>query len=822
MVLLLGLTIIFQRWNQYQIQDAEERAHLSTQARLADTHIGGLIRGINLALDEIIAGTLRDGHCDPILLDHFASLYPELRAFSVIDAQGINRCANRRELIGRDRSSESYIQLAKNKPLNNVLVIEKPLVSKLTGVPIIIFHKAKTDSAGRLRFVAQVSIDLHYFDTLLESMRAPHQTLLLAHASGIILSRVPDPTQYRFVDLSQSPAAFSAHIKSGLRLSTHRLVTATDRQEKFVALSTVFVPGITPSPSGHLVIAVSETIDDIYAEWRLKNWLAFTIWLIFASTIYALAWLAARRQTQLQQKIAQHETSVAVLERMSTELIQINQALDAHAIVSATDAQGKIIFANEKFFAISGYQAQELIGKNHNLINSGTHSSAFFQQMWQTIESGKNWHGLICNRAKDGHLYWVSSTIVPIFDIHGAINRYISIRTDVSAMVQIEDELRQAKKEADSANKTKSDFLSNMSHELRTPLNAILGFSQLLLSEDITADTRENVDHIHKAGKHLLTLINEVLDLAKVEAGKLEIQMEAIDVDHLIKDNVDLIQTVANSNNITLTYCPAEAPLALMADRNRLDQVLLNLISNAIKYNQVKGSVRIQPEQRANNRVRINITDTGIGLTPNDLQNLFTPFTRFGPKNIEGTGIGLALTKHLVELMDGQLDVESTPGVGSTFWVEFAATQIPEESCFDPSLAEPSAMENPIENLNDVTILCIEDNAANMRFMQKALKKLPQARILTATEPTTGLQLARTHFPNIILLDINLPTISGYEVLHQLRADPATRNIKIIAVSANAMPEDLIKGTDAGFDGYLTKPISIHELLNTIYRQLMT
>lgn len=819
-VILAGVVRVTNCWHEYQVIDKEERQKLATQARLADEYVGGLVRSINLALDEITAATIREGHCDPKLLDHFAALYPEFRAFSVVDNQGINRCASRRDLVGLDQSTENYLQLAQAKSLDGALVIDPPMRSKLDGVPILIFHKAKTDPSGRLQMIAKISVDLRYFDTLLEARRTPKQTVFVANENGLILSRVPNPEKYRLLDLSKSPSAFSEHRNSGQKNSTHKIVTATDRLERFVSIADIMPANISPAPRGHLIIGVGETVDDVYAHWRRDNWFAFATWLVIALTIFSLAWLVSRRKAQLQQEIEQRETNAKVLARLTGELVQMNEALDAHAIVSASDIAGNIILANAKFCDISGYTREELIGQNHNIVNSGTHSAAFFQQMWQTIASGKIWHGLICNRAKDGHHYWVNSTIVPIFDHHGQIDRYISIRTDVSALVQIEDDLRQAKEEAVAANKTKSDFLSNMSHELRTPLNAILGFSQLLQAGDISPDTREDVDHIHMAGKHLLTLINEVLDLAKIESGKVEIQMDIIDVDHLIRDNLELIKPFASSNNIELVYLPAKEALTVKSDRNRLDQVLLNLISNAIKYNRALGKVSIHPERRDDKRVRINITDTGIGLTPEDLLQLFTPFTRLGPKHIEGTGIGLTLTKRLVELMNGELGVDSEAGVGSTFWIEFAETQASAEDQADMAQAQPCVADRVATRPSKATILCIEDNAINMLFMQKVLRKIPQAQLLTAAEPHSGLQLARAHHPDLILLDINLPEISGYEVLRQLRADPETRDIMVVAISANAMPGDLEKGKIAGFDDYLTKPININELLATVNRHL--
>lgn len=657
-VVVIGAFATHRRWEDYQAIDKQTRKELATQARLVDEHVSGLVRNINLALDQIISETARDGRCDQKLLEHLAALYPEFRSFTLIDAQGINRCASLRSLAGLDRSVEDYISRAKAKPLNGVLVVEKPLVSKLSGVPILVFHKSKADAAGRLQMIAQVSIDLRYLDSLLESLRAPDQAMFMIHESGLMASRVPDPDKYRFMDISRSPGAFNAHRSTGKKLSTHRVVTATDRLERYAALSDILPANISPPPVGHLVVGVSEPVESVYAPWRHYNWVALAKWLMISSVIFGIAWLVSRRQVQLQQEIA-----------------QLGEALDEHAIVSITDRTGKIIFANGKFCEISGYARDELVGRNHNIVNSGTHPAEFFEQMWQTISSGKTWHGLICNRAKDGRLYWVNSTIVPIFDRNGKIDRYISIRTDVTALIQTEEELQQAKEKADAANHAKSVFLSNMSHEMRNPLNAILGFSQMLQYEKLSPVVADSVGNIHKAGKHLLTLINEVLDLAKVESGKVQLNMETLDADHLIDEAMELVLPLADRNEIGLDHRPAGETLAVEADPTRLSQVLLNLISNAIKYNKPQGKVDVYAEKRDGDRIRINIADTGIGLTPEDQQKLFTPFTRLGQKKVEGTGIGLTISKQLVELMNGELGIDSEAGAGSIFWIEFAAVR---------------------------------------------------------------------------------------------------------------------------------------------------
>lgn len=354
-------------------------------------------------------------------------------------------------------------------------------------------------------------------------------------------------------------------------------------------------------------------------------------------------------------------------------------ALDQHAIVSVADVHGNIIYANHKFSEVSEYSCDELIGKNHRVLNSGFHSDDFFEEMWQTISQGKVWHGEIKNRKKNADFYWVCSTIVPFLDNSGLPCQYVSIRTDITQQKLHEEKLEQARLVAETCSRAKSEFLSRISHELRTPLNAILGFTQLLEAdqkEQLTASQRENTEQILKAGWHLLELINETLDLTQIEAGKMQIFIEEIQLAELLQQCITLVAPLLLSHKIKIvdhiTPCKTHV---VYADPLRLKQALINLLSNAIKYNREGGTVTLECIQLPDNRLRIRVSDEGKGIPADKLDQLFQPFNRADvePSScIEGTGIGLAISKKLVELMGGEIGVTSTPGIGSCFWIELS------------------------------------------------------------------------------------------------------------------------------------------------------
>ena len=372
---------------------------------------------------------------------------------------------------------------------------------------------------------------------------------------------------------------------------------------------------------------------------------------------------------------------------------------------------------------------------------------------------------------------------------------------------------------AENANLAKSDFLSGMSHELRTPLGAILGFAQLIESSSPppTPSQRRSVDQILKAGWYLLELINEILDLAFIESGKLSMSIEALSLGDVMRECEAMIEPQARQRAIRVAFNSIESPCVVSADRTRVKQVLINLLSNSIKYNRMGGTVAVDLTLRAENVARISVRDTGEGLAVDKLAQLFQPFNRLGQesKNEQGTGIGLVVSKRLIEGMGGVIGVESSVGQGSVFWIELPLTN---ESQTSPQAAELTAVSQKTRQAGASlqTLLYVEDNPANLLLVEDIIERRPDIRLLSARDGRTGIELARVAQPDVILMDINLPGISGIEALALLLADSATTHIPVIALSANAIPRDIEKGMAAGFFRYLTKPIKVAEFMETL------
>jgi len=518
---------------------------------------------------------------------------------------------------------------------------------------------------------------------------------------------------------------------------------------------------------------------------------------------------------------------------LKTGALQNAILTSANFSIIATDEKGVIQLFNAGAERTLGYRADEVVNKInpsdlHEPEEVRARAQALSAEFGTPIAPGFEALAFKASRGiediyelnyirKDGSRFPAVVSITALRDDYGDIIGYLKIATDNSVRKRVELELNKAMAVADKANLAKSDFLSSMSHELRTPLSAILGFAQLMESgtPSPTIAQRRSIDQILKAGWYLLELINEILDLALIESGKLPLSLEAISLTEVVNECHAMIEPQAQKRDIHLAFPEFDMPYFVKADRTRVKQVLINLISNAIKYNKVSGSVDVSYSASTPGRIRIRVKDSGEGLAAEKLAQLFQPFNRLGKETgvDEGTGIGLTVSKRLVELMDGAIGVESTVGVGSEFWFDLNLTTAPLTAAAKPAAA-PRAKVEAGAHLS--TILYVEDNPANLMLVEDLIARRPDLHLLSAADGSVGIEFARAYKPAVILMDINLPGISGIQALKILRADPETSSIPVIAVSANAIPRDIKKGLDAGFFRYLTKPIKVDEFMDTL------
>jgi PAS domain S-box-containing protein len=503
--------------------------------------------------------------------------------------------------------------------------------------------------------------------------------------------------------------------------------------------------------------------------------------------------------------------------------------------IIATDEKGIIQLFNVGAERMLGYLATEVVNKispsdMHDPEEVIAHAATLSKELGTTIAPGFEALAFKASRGiedtyeltyirKNGTRFPAIVSITALRDDYAAIIGYLLIGADNSARKQVESDLQNAKAAAEKASLAKPTFLSQMSHELRTPLNAVLGFAQVIESGTPlpTPSQKRSLDQILKAGWYLLELINEILDLAQIESGKMTLSREPVSLNQVVLECRAMIEPQAQRRGIRMTFPRFDGPYFVLADRTRVKQILVNLLFNAIKYNKPGGTVVVDCVASAPNSVRIGVRDTGDGLPPEKLAQLFQPFNRLGQEAgiEEGTGIGLVVTKRLVELMGGIIGVDSTVGVGTVFWVDLilcAPPQLADAGADSGKYFRPSALAGAALR----TLLYIEDNPANLQLVEELITRRPDLRLLSAADGALGIELAREFLPELILMDINLPGINGVDAMKILRADPATAHIPIIAISANAIPGDIKKGLDAGFFRYLTKPIVVNEFMDAL------
>jgi PAS domain S-box-containing protein len=475
---------------------------------------------------------------------------------------------------------------------------------------------------------------------------------------------------------------------------------------------------------------------------------------------------------------------------------------DIEEVIFRTDAAGRWTFLNPAWTQITGFAPEESLGT----------------PMIESLHPDDRGTGIAEGRreirclTKDHGSRWV--------EVHARVTRGPSdeliglagVIRDVSERRRAEDALRTAREAAEAASHAKSEFLSRMSHELRTPLNAILGFGQLIELEANTAGQRESAEHILKAGRHLLSLINEVLDITGIESGVLHLSAEPVSVADVVRETLDLIGPLAATRQIALSAdMPTITGRYVHADRQRLKQVLLNLMANAVKYNRDGGRAHIATEPAPGGRLRLVVSDTGLGIPQDKIGRLFTAFDRLGAEGtgVEGTGLGLALCKRLSEAMGGTIGVASTVGTGSMFWIELPVTESPTAALGDGELALMAKSPGATSGQRPRTILYVEDNLSNLSLVQRILAHRQDIALIPSMQGGLALALARLHRPDLVLLDLHLPDIPGEEVLNQLRQSADCWQIPVVVLSADATPSQIERLMNAGVHAYVTKPLEV-------------
>jgi PAS domain S-box-containing protein len=535
-----------------------------------------------------------------------------------------------------------------------------------------------------------------------------------------------------------------------------------------------------------------------------------------------------RLNAELERRVAERTTELATANRALAEreaaLQKSTRWLDAildHSPVAiyVKGIDGRFVLANRKTETMLQRPPAEIVGRTASELIAPRLAEIYEANDRRVVAERRDLRFEEPAVHPKGISVW-ASTKFPLYDESGALYALCGISEDITERKTHEDELRLARLEAQRANLAKSEFLSRMSHDLRTPLNAILGFAQILELGTLDASQRDSIRQILHGGRHLLELINEVLDISRIESGQLSLSIEPVSLHDLVREAVELINPLAAHRGIAVRVdlC-AMGHGYVLADRQRVMQILLNLLSNAVKYNRADGSIQVRCEGRPDGLHRLSVADTGFGIPAEKLKLLFQPFERLGAERsgIEGTGLGLSLARALAETMNGALGVDTAIDRGSTFWIELPDAAAP---ALDEAPASRAAATAPSPGCG--TVLYVEDNASNLRLMQRVLERRPGVTLLHASDGARGVQLAREEQPSLVLLDMHLPDMTGEEVLRSLWSGPSTRSIPVVVLTADATPGLVRRLKAAGALECFTKPMDVPRVLALIDRALDT
>ncbi|MCB9973503.1 MAG: response regulator [Rhodospirillales bacterium] len=549
--------------------------------------------------------------------------------------------------------------------------------------------------------------------------------------------------------------------------------------------------------------------------------------------------LIARLEKRLEREKNARLQAEQILDQKSNELYKLNQELSGEArlmkaaIINAndgviiTDADLEngpyIIYVNEAFTKISGYDPFEIIGKTPRILQGDDTDRTILHALGDCLREGTSFKGELKNYHKDGSPYWLDISIVPVRNEQGIITNFAAIERDITERKNQERDLRHAKKEAETANFAKSNFLATMSHELRTPMNGIIGLSDLLLDTKLTSEQKESIDAINRSAEGLLVLLNDILDLSKIEAQEMSLENIPFDLRQIIHETISLLKNQAQQKDLVLSshYAPS-VPDWIRGDPARIRQIITNLIGNALKFTEA-GYVSLNVSSEKN-YILFRVDDTGIGIPENRLDDIFMKFTQADEtttRRFGGTGLGLTICKNIVEMMGGEIGVQSIVGRGSTFWFKIPLivyTPTEEEISFTQNA---SGHFDSIEKAKEgLSVLIVDDHPVNLMFARKLLKKIGIERVQLADNGQEALEYVQTFTYNIILMDCQMPDMDGFETTRAIREFQKQTNVytPVIALTANAMKGDRERCLSAGMDDYLTKPIKVDALSETIAR----
>ncbi|MBF0462934.1 MAG: response regulator [Magnetococcales bacterium] len=812
--LLFGAIFCFELYEDYNGRERSERDHLQAQSRVITENVGLLLRATHTALQHILDDLPngRDGvRYRPEAAKRWNAylVIPGLRALIVTDARGVVQVTNLDMLLHQDVSSRAYFQIPRQHPDRETLYLSPPFWT-VTHHFVICLSRAIIGADGRFAGAVTLSLEPDYFKTVMGSvLYAPDMQVTIAHGDGQLFLQVPEQERPPGVDPSTGTHAALQPVGLG-----DSIIQSTHGERLGV------VDRIQPAPlhmSNPLFVAVSRSWEAIFADWYQESRLYASLFLAMVLVACVVLWFIQAKIRRFGLLALRVQTALDKSNRQQTEILNRTPA-----VVLLKDLHGRYLFLNHQYETLFHVTNQAIQGKTDYDIFPDDVAEVLRENDRQALA-----HGTIVVEEQvpqDDGLHTYISVKFVLKEPDGQPYAVCGIATDITARKQEEEELRCAKEAALQASRAKSNFLAAMSHEIRTPMNAIIGMGDVLRETVLDAEQRHGLQVIIHASNTLLGLINDILDLSKIEAGQMEVERLPFDLPLLLEESADILRVGAQAKGLALEVYPADnLPRMVYGDAQRLRQVLFNLMDNANKFTR-QGQVTLSISCLDDTRIQFSVTDTGIGIADERLSAIFEPFVqaegRHTFKRFGGTGLGLSICQQLVGLMGGTIQVQSQAGVGSTFTFAVPLDRVvaqpeplrPAEQVHNPNT------ESPVQA--GLRILAVDDAEDNLLLLRAFLKKTSH-HLTTASDGAQAIILFQTGAFDLVLMDIQMPILNGYEATRAIRQWEALHNrpaVPIIAFTAHAMKEVSEEVLAAGCNDVLTKPIRKSSLLSVLDR----
>ena len=808
--------LVFSVYSGYQQKTGELFKEGSSHVRIIAEHasrtFGEVDRVLDIVIDKVLTPEKLPHINEKELYDTFLAAQrgtPQIVSLYFVDAAGTLSASTLKYPINRiDLNDREFFRYHRDTP-GDAPYISLPNKNRISQKWSFVFSQRISSPDGSFAGVVGASLEMGYFESLYADLfDNASRVVSLVRDDGFPVVMFP-PQEKAFSVSLQDSSMFHSRLPHKPKDVYREREGGSGDAERLIAYCRL--PANYP-----LVARISYDWDDALAVWKRYTLVKTVLAIMLSGLAIVLTRLLMRRLYELERSEEQRSLMALIVDQSPVSVVITNP----EAIIS---------YVNPRFESLTGYSSQEAMGENPRILKTDITSPETFTEMWAKLSSGQKWSGELCNKKKDGSLYWEMAHLFPVIGNNGAITHFAAVKEDITERKQSEEELQRAKKVAEMANSAKSEFLASMSHEIRTPINAITGMAYLTLQTDLDVRQRDYVRKLLSAAESLLGIINDILDFSKIEAGKLDLESVMFDLPEVLDHVNNIIAVKAEEKGLVLDISLSpDVPRTLVGDPLRLRQILINLTGNAVKFTE-HGQVviAVDPARRAPIPGRFILTfsviDTGIGMDDEQIGRIFAPFSQVDSsiaRRYGGTGLGLSIVKRLVDLMGGTLEVVSHPGQGSrfSFTIEFGEASEGIKAGAVPYSSRPERQRAGLVNIKGSRILLVEDNPINQQVACEIMHQVGMVVEVAASGREALAVLGSGCGFDLVFMDIQLPDMDGFEITRLIRKQWSIETLPVVAMTAHALAEERENCLAAGMNGHVTKPVNPHELYESLVR----